>query len=97
MGAFGRMLIRYWGGDLNAYDGVSNVKESPKVKTNENFEEEDDIKFEGIKNFCENLITRGETMISNLTDDKANEIFHTEKYNKKFEIWRKKFLKKIGS
>lgn len=94
MGAFGELLIEYWGGDIKSYRGERNI--TPKIKTPDQIEEEnterDEDLFEQIKQVSENTREKLSRIIKQLKEDELAERFKTKKYKSKYEKWNKSFL-----
>jgi len=97
MGAFGRLLIQRWGGDLEAYDGHGSTSkpEKPKVESDRDFEKSDEMLLERIKNASEETIRRGEAMLKQINATGVYRHFETEKGMADFEIWKNKFMNKL--
>lgn len=97
MGAFGRLLIEYWGGDLARYEGSgSHFKpEVPKVKSDKDLEEDDELLLERVSQAAEGIIEKGENMMKMINSNDIYHHFKTEKGMDKFEKWKNKFLKKV--
>lgn len=97
MGAFGRLLIEYWGGDLAAYEGRgSHVKpEVPNSKSDKDLEEHDEELLERISQSAEGIIEKGENLLKILNSNSVYRNFKTEKGMAKFENWKNKFMKKV--
>lgn len=100
MGAFGRLLISRWGGNIDLYNGDATRKVEPKeVKSKKQIEEdeieEDQLKFEMITKSCEQLIEKGDNMMAQLHRDDISSLLKTVKYKTKLEVWRKDFLSKF--
>lgn len=99
MGAFGRMLIQYWGGDLKAYDNADSLPERKPLFESEKrklFEEEDEWRLEAITKSVEQLFEKGENALKQIHSDREmTEIFKTDEAFDKFVKWREKFMTKV--
>ena len=97
MGAFGRLLIEYWGGDLARYEGSGSASKpvAPKVKSNKDLEEDDERLLEGITQASDSIISKGEEMLKQINSSGIYHHFKTEKGMAKFEAWKNKFMKKL--
>ena len=94
MGAFGRLLIQKWGGDLDTYNGNTQSTQ-PKYlnKSKEEILEEDKETFERVTMAVEDFIKRGEIMMSEIKKtESVSRWFKTKKYQKEFLKWRKQTL-----
>jgi len=98
MGAFGELLIRSFGGDLDYYRGDS-ISQNPKPKTKIEIErdnrEKDEDRLEQVIGSSSLLLERYKLMKSHLIDVKdvdVETIFKTDKARIKFKKWRAKFL-----
>jgi len=97
MGAFGRLLIQRWGGDLAAYDGHSSPSKpvASKEKSNEEMEEHDEEIYQRISDYSEEYMKKGENMLKHLMSNELLLQFKTEKGMAKYEKWVNKFMNKL--